>query len=146
MILVGLAAWISLTEQSLDTVIAGSFGVLAALITAFGAWFVVLANKARKAAAHAAGSAALIAHEVQPNSGSSMKDQTNRTEAMVATLIKDIGDVKRDLVGVKDDIGGIRQENRDDRRATAEREQSTAAEIAELRGRVHGLEISKGTA
>lgn len=58
-------------------------------------------------------------HELKPNSGSSTKDQINRMEHMLQTVLLD--------------VGGIRQENRDDRRATEER-------FGRLEDRVHDIE------
>lgn len=98
---------IAITEQSLVAVIGAVGGVCVALITAFGSAFVVLANRARK-------SAAIAAHESRPNSGSTQRDSINRIESMVQTLIKDVGDTKTD-------VAGLREENRNDRKADADR-------------------------
>lgn len=55
------------------------------------------------------------AHELKPNSGTSMRDQTNRIEAMMQTLILD--------------VGGLRADARNDRQANAERFQGVESRL-----------------
>jgi hypothetical protein len=105
----GLAALIwTITATDID---APAATALVGVCTAIATVLVVILQRTRA-----------VEHEVKPNSGSSMKDQTNRIEAMVQTLIFD--------------VGGLRQENRDDRRAEADR-------FALLEGRVRDLEHPK---
>ncbi|MBW9094652.1 hypothetical protein JNB62_13225 [Microbacterium jejuense] len=72
-------------------------------------------------------------HELRPNSGSSTKDQMNRVEAMVKTLVIEQGDMRRD-------IGGLRAENRDDRKAAADDRRAASDQFEELRGWVRRIE------
>lgn len=131
MILAALVG-IALTEQSLVAVIVTAGTILAALITAFGSAFVVLANRARKSAAHAAGSAAIAAHEARPNSGSTQRDSVNRIEAMVKTLVLDTGHLKRDVSGLRAENLQDRASAADDRRAAETRDIALGARITHL--------------
>ena len=70
---------------------------------------------------------AAIAHEVRPNSGSSLADAINRTEAaqlvmteQVAALRDDVGGIHSEIRDVRQDIAGVRADARHDRRVVAD--------------------------
>lgn len=114
------------TEQSQVAVITGVFVVIGALITAFGTVFVVIAERGRRAAS-------IAAHEARPNSGSTQRDAVNRIESMVQTLVKDTGDLKRD-------VSGLREENLADRKSAADDRQAAENRDLALGNRITNLE------
>ncbi len=92
--------------------------IILAIVPAFTSW---VANRGTKA------KLAKIEHEVIPNSGSSLADAINRTEAaqlvmteQVAGLREDVGGIHSELRDVRQDIAGIRTDARHDRRVVAD--------------------------
>lgn len=89
-----------------------------AVVPAVTSWIANRGTKAKLAA---------IAHEVRPNSGSSLADAINRTEAaqlvmteQVAALRDDVGGIHSEIRDVRQDIAGVRADARHDRRVVAE--------------------------
>lgn len=72
-------AALTLTEDTVVQSIATVGVILAALIASLGGWLGFNANRARK-------SAEATAHEFTPNSGSTLRDQTNRIEHLAIVL------------------------------------------------------------
>lgn len=70
---------------------------------------------------------AAIAHEVRPNSGSSLADAVNRIEAaqvvateQIAGIRDDVGGIHSEIRDVRQDIAGVRADARHDRRVVAD--------------------------
>lgn len=70
---------------------------------------------------------AAIAHEVRPNSGTSLADAVNRIEAaqvvataQIAGVRDDVGGIHSEIRDVRQDIAGVRADARHDRRVVAD--------------------------
>jgi len=121
------APWqLNLLVIILTSVITGSLAVL-------GAWL-----STRRRFLDQANSLEAIAHEVRPNSGSSMADATKRIEAaqfvmteQVAGLREDLGGLHAEMRDVRQDIAGMRTDARHDRRDIAQvRQEAVTAQRA----------------
>lgn len=92
--------------------------LILAVVPALTSWIANRGTKRKLAA---------IEHEVRPNSGSSLADAINRTEAaqlvmteQVKGLREDVGGIHSELRDVRQDIAGIRTDARQDRRDIAQ--------------------------
>lgn len=92
--------------------------LILAVVPALTSWVATRGTKAKLSA---------IEHEVRPNSGTSLADAINRTEAaqlvmteQVAGLREDVGGIHSEIRDVRRDVAGIRTDARQDRRELAQ--------------------------
>ena len=98
------------------------FAIAAAVVPIVTSWIANRGTKAKLAA---------IAHEVRPNSGTSLADAVNRIEAaqvvateQIAGIREDVGGIHSEIRDVRQDIAGVRADARHDRRVVAQAQQS----------------------
>jgi hypothetical protein len=71
-----------------------------------------------------------IKHELDLNSGKSVKDTTIRTEKLARELVAAIGEVRGDIGAVKDDVSHVKRQNAALKTAVAKSNRALAVHVA----------------